>query len=235
MTNIVVGTPYFGPYDKEHMNCMGRLNEAYPDIVTAQVNDCPYIDQAKSIIATKHMEDSDVVVIVDHDMIFEPEAVVQVAESALERRAIVGAAYAARMRGAKRPMAFVEKPVVFFEGGDVVPATIVAGGFLAIPTSCLRTILINQGWDDDKGKAETTLGFKAYPFFHCMVKNELWWGEDVSFCLRAREAGVGLFIDTRVRVGHKGSYVYHLEDSVFSVPRGRSMRINENGEAEIAK
>jgi hypothetical protein len=237
---ITTGTPYWGSYDKEHFQCVMDLSNAYPDIILGSVQDCPYIDQAKSILATKYMDTCDVIVIIDHDMIFKPETVIQIAESAMEKQGVVGAAYGARMRGAKRPLAFIELPVTFFEGGSVVPASTIAGGFMAIPTQLLRDMVDALGLR----KAQTCLDFDAYPFFHCIVDQETgkWWGEDMSFCRRvvqtiAPDAGdltgkpcPGLYIDTRIRVGHKGSYVYHIEDGLMSVPREASVRIEEKNE-----
>lgn len=34
------------------------------------------------------------------------------------------------------------------------------------------------------------------------------FGEDMSFCMRAREAGVQIWCDSRIRVGHVGYYTY---------------------------
>lgn len=220
---ITVGTPYWGNWDKEHMHCVMRLNQELPEIRTTAVEDCPYIDQAKSIIATKYMDDCDVIVIVDHDMIFEPGAVKMVAESAMEMGSVVGAAYGARKRAADRPVAFCKLPVTFFEGGSIVEASTVAGGFMAIPTELLRDMVPELYM----AKAQTSFDFMAYPFFHCIVEDGKWWGEDISFCRRVHQLAVKTYIDTRIRVGHKGSYVYHVEDGVYSVPRVKSLEITE--------
>lgn len=56
------------------------------------------------------------------------------------------------------------------------------------------------------------------PFFSLLQREGAYYGEDVSFCLRAKDAGVGVFMDSRVRVAHKGTYAYELEDCGFVVP-----------------
>jgi hypothetical protein len=38
------------------------------------------------------------------------------------------------------------------------------------------------------------------------------WGEDLSFCFKARECGYKIFVDTSIRPGHMGSYSYKLGD-----------------------
>lgn len=56
------------------------------------------------------------------------------------------------------------------------------------------------------------------PFFSLLQEEGLYFGEDVSFCRRAERAGVELFMDTRLRLSHKGSYTYTLEDCGLVVP-----------------
>ncbi len=38
------------------------------------------------------------------------------------------------------------------------------------------------------------------------------YGEDLSFCFKARECGIPIFVDTTVRPGHMGSYAFGLDD-----------------------
>lgn len=42
-----------------------------------------------------------------------------------------------------------------------------------------------------------------------------WWylPEDFAFCMRARQVGVPVMADTRIRLGHVGSYAYTWEDA----------------------
>ena len=40
----------------------------------------------------------------------------------------------------------------------------------------------------------------------------LGFGEDFSFCLRARECGAALWVDPRVKLGHCGQYVFDEKD-----------------------
>lgn len=64
------------------------------------------------------------------------------------------------------------------------------------------------------------------PFFSHLQKPDLqaapqegfYFGEDVSFCIRSHEAEIGVFLDTRARVYHKGAYCYGLEDVGMEVP-----------------
>lgn len=224
---ITVGTAYYGALDREFEACVAMLNHEHPDVRTVGVFDCSYIDQAKSVIATKHMDDSDVVIIVDHDMIFEPKAIIDLAASAVEADAVVGAAYCTRAHseGHGRIAGYAAPPMTFFGGGGLVPATALAGGFLALPCSVLHRLLNAFNWP----LFETSQTAMAYPFFACMQTMEegvgKWWGEDLSFCKRLDQIGEKKFLDTRIRVGHKGRYIYHIEDAIMAVPRMKSFEI----------
>lgn len=56
------------------------------------------------------------------------------------------------------------------------------------------------------------------PFFSLVQRKGYYYGEDVSFCLRSHLANVPVMLDTRIRVYHKGSYCYGLEDVGMEVP-----------------
>jgi hypothetical protein len=56
------------------------------------------------------------------------------------------------------------------------------------------------------------------PFFSLLQRGGYYSGEDVSFCQRCHDAGIPVQLDTRVRVYHKGSYCYGLEDVGMEVP-----------------
>ena len=44
-------------------------------------------------------------------------------------------------------------------------------------------------------------------------------GEDWSFCIRARELGFKIHVDTSLPIGHKGSYFYTVEDYIQNYQR----------------
>jgi hypothetical protein len=61
------------------------------------------------------------------------------------------------------------------------------------------------------------------PFFSLLQREGIYYGEDVSFCARSHMAKIPVWLDTRIRVGHKGSYVFQLEDVSIQVPFYSSM------------
>lgn len=48
-----------------------------------------------------------------------------------------------------------------------------------------------------------------YPWFQDVVINGMQFGEDVTFCLRARKLGIPVYVDTAVKIGHVKSHVIH--------------------------
>jgi len=59
-----------------------------------------------------------------------------------------------------------------------------------------------------------------------------YFGEDVSFCIRAHEAFIPVELDTRLRVYHKGSYPYGLEDVGMQVPYCTRLEVLDVGARE---
>lgn len=136
--------------------------------------------------------------------------------------------------------------VVFFDGGKVVPASYLGMGLTAIHRSVLERLVAHSDavharnaeklrdlvCHVEAGEPELptlpgpdlprlTTGISdapVVPFFSHRQQSGSYYGEDVSFCLRCHEAGVPVQLDTRVRVYHKGSYCYGLEDVGMEVP-----------------
>jgi hypothetical protein len=51
-------------------------------------------------------------------------------------------------------------------------------------------------------------------------------GEDMSFWRRVERAGIPIYVDTRPRLGHKGTYRYGLEDVQIVVPRAETLKLH---------
>jgi len=73
-------------------------------------------------------------------------------------------------------------------------------------------------------------GAPLVPYFLPMVITDTeapggyWYlGEDYAFCERARQAHHVVNVDTTVRLGHVGSYVYGWEDAAQQIPRVESV------------
>lgn len=264
----LVGILYYGGIDREHDRCVQALkNHPYIHAVM-EMHGCPYIDIGRSIIATKVLDDPQFggLLFFDHDMIFEPEEVTKLIDSAEACKGVVGAAYSMRRPGHMiggidtRHLQKDEK-VVFFNGGGPRPATYLGMGMTAIHRSVFERLVKHA--DEKHAKrtrflehtpavkeaflatghaneaqfdsllAEVKDALRPHelprlmsgiseapvvPFFSLLQLADVYYGEDVSFCLRCHDANIPVQIDTRVRVYHKGSYCYGLEDCGMVVP-----------------
>lgn len=140
----LVGVLYYGGIDREHDRCVAHL-KAHPYVYDVlELTGCPYIDMGRSIIATSVLDNPELggLLFLDHDMIFQTDEVVRLIEAAEATQAVVGAAYSMRRPGkiiggvdvTKLPKDF---PLVFFDGGAVVPASFLGMGTTAIARSVL--------------------------------------------------------------------------------------------------
>lgn len=226
----LVAVLYYGAIDREHDKCMRAIDKGKHENVldVIEMVGCPYIDIGRSTLATYALSaPCDGILFIDHDMLFEPDAVTQVIEAAEATGGVVGAGYSMRRPGADligqldmeaarngaKGALYQKEDVWFFDGGDVWPAVFLGMGFTAIPKTALQTI------GKDMPILKSCLAdAPVKPFFSLLQENGFYYGEDVSFCFRAKRAGVGVFMDTRVRVHHQGSYTYGIEDTSIVVP-----------------
>lgn len=269
----LVGVLYYGPIDREHDRCVKALH-GHPlvhDVL--ELTGCPYIDIGRSIVATVVLDNPELggLLFIDHDMVFEPAQAIATIESAIESDGTVGAAYSMRKPGhiigaVDGTKIEAGKKVVFFEGGERLPANYLGMGMTAIPRSVLVRLveaskakqfrreatldelrrllsrvthaLMPDGTPLDPTRASVLLDelipelrdeelprltsgistAPVVPFFSLLQRGGYYYGEDVSFCVRSHLARIPVAIDTRIRVYHKGSYCYGLEDVGMEVP-----------------
>ena len=223
----LVGVLYYGNHDTEHDRCMHKIYQ-HPNVAEIkELGGCAYIDIGRSLLATLTLDSEkyDGLLMIDHDIVFEPEAVSMVIESAERLQGVVGGPYSMRSPGASIIGAVdteslaPDEEVVFFEGGKLYPAVYLGMGFTAIPRSALLTLT--------KTMARVQTGVfpqTIYPLFALMMRDLKWFGEDISFCNRAHDARVPVGIDTRIRLHHRGTYDYGIEDCGTIVPYMKSVR-----------
>lgn len=72
------------------------------------------------------------------------------------------------------------------------------------------------------------------PFFSHLQRRGIYYGEDVSFCVRSHLAGIGVQLDTRRRVYHKGSYCYGIEDVGMEVPYCTTLKVLDKKSPKVA-
>lgn len=216
---FLIATLYYGAIDAEHRDSMKKALTHPRASRLLELHGCPYITMGRSIAVTAVHDTPELegIIFIDHDIVFDYEAFDQIIESCSQTRSVVGAGYSYRrpghdMIGGLDTSKFTGDPI-FFQGGGLYPALYLGMGFTAIHRDVLETV------HSKLQKVETGLNpLPCYPSFEHVQKDGKWFGEDVSFCMRAADAGFQLYMDTRLRVWHKGAYTYGLEDCGIVVP-----------------
>ncbi|MFA6094200.1 MAG: hypothetical protein WC986_14775 [Elusimicrobiota bacterium] len=190
----------------------------------ARIHDDALISRSRSKALSDFIKsDFDTIVMCDHDIEFEPGAVIGLAEQADLRKCLVsgmvslrglGAGIAGRMKNPRQPV---------HPGADeCYEADYLGAGFLAIPRVVAEEVL-KAGLLPDappNAKIAECIGLDGHPFydfFRCVVapngegKNEM-LSEDWSFCYRARKANKDrpMYLWAKPMLLHWGEYGYSV-------------------------
>lgn len=140
---------YYGAVDREHERSVRSLLDS-PLVLShpLEYTGCPYIDMGRSLGATVVLDRPDIggILFIDHDMVFERVEAEKIILSAQACRGTVGAAYSMRRPG--RIIGTVDgsklgpdKKVVFFDGGECLPAQHLGMGMTAIHRSVFERLV----------------------------------------------------------------------------------------------
>lgn len=235
-----VCVPSFGALDANQTSELWELEKAGVTIV--ELNGCPHIDLARSELKRIAIDElgCDGVFFLDHDIMFRPVDLLAIVKEAEERRDVVAAFYCMRKTAHSligAPDIGVGQRIGFFEVGEVLPAHYSGMGFCAIPKEVFSAL------DRFFPELEAGMPGRVRPYFALDANGSFYSGEDVSFCsrvngltvkhipgnqasgveweLRKGEAPTShkVFLDSRVRIFHRGAYDYGVEDHSFAVPR----------------
>lgn len=220
MAKIAVLTTYFGGIDSDHLHCMSTLEHLAREVKNEhemwflRLHNWPWIDIAQSLLVDRAIAETeaDILFWIEHDMLFNARDVIKVSERCLSSEYdMLGAAYSQRTPGG-RVVGGLKEKVTFFQPG-LYPADSCGFGF----TASKRSLFLRMRETLPEVDCPP-IGKNTWPYFAHMTV-PMYCGQDTSFCKRVTEAGMKIGIDAEVRVGHKGSYVYHLEDTGITVPR----------------
>lgn len=236
--------PSFGALDLDQQASLFALEKA--GMMVIGLHDCPWIDMARSWLTEQALKQGRGVFFVDHDIVFHPNDVLKLCAQALEKNAVVGAAYCMRKSGKNIIGSFDVPPgsITFFDGGGTFPAYYTGLGFAAVPAEVLEGIDVPRLTCHALALGIGT-GFSVRPWYALDCSTGFYAGEDVSFCNRVHDLAVGLmdsgivgdpqwglshsgrpakvFLDSSVRIAHRGSYDYGIEDAGIVVPRIHSL------------
>jgi hypothetical protein len=218
--NTAVLVLYSGGIDKDHLQSMNGLSGK---VGVVSLHDNPLVDHARSYLASyvlQHSPDANVLVWVDDDIVFNPNDLLELAELCRSGHPLIGGVYSSRQPGGiVIGGGMPGESYTYYSDGDIQPVPMVGMGFTAIHRSVYEAI----GGTLPEVSISTMGGFKGKPYFSCMIENGVYYGEDTSFCLRAKACGFITEVDTRFRLLHKGEYFYKLEDTGARVEQVNSL------------
>lgn len=219
-SRIAILTPsYDGAFDPEYLAACRRLK----GVAQIRPVGMSAVDAARAMCATLALEDTsaDVLFWIDSDIVFDPEDVWRLSELCVDGYPIIGGAYAKKKPGGGIVASFLpDTPQVvrFFEGGDVMEVGGLGFGFLAIHRKVFEALA------------------EQFPLVHLTERKVRGWflpdthdgkyrSEDYAFLGRARDAGFRVWLDTTVRLYHKGVYAYKLEDTGQVIPDAQQLNL----------
>lgn len=242
--NYAFCVPTFGGLDHHQQDALWQLEKAGCSII--ELRDCPYIDQARSELTRIALDTGhDGIFFLDHDIIFRPIDALNMIAEAERLQDVVSGVYCMRktahsLIGATHVN--VGTDVGFFELGALYPALYSGLGFSAIPKAVICAL-------DEQLPLLTSdylSGALLRPYYALDVNGSFYSGEDASFCSRVQGLTIKMlpgsananghdwnvqespekaltrhkvWLDTRVRIFHRGGYDYGIEDHSIVVPR----------------
>jgi len=175
------------------------------------------LEQARSMVATEALDDGcDVLLWADDDVTFGSDAS-RLVLGALQKETMVAAVMPVR-DGTKLNAEF-EIP----EGESINVKFLEHGGLYPINFAGMALTAVHRCVYERMGSLMTrhmmVAGVKtAFPFYRSLIKDiengipKRWYGEDVSFCIRARELGFRLWADTYVEAYHHTRKAWSVRD-----------------------
>lgn len=204
------------------------MNPAREHVVWAPLWNDALIGRSRSLMCTEFLEkhrDCDVMVIIDDDIVFEPQDFWKIVEGARETRGIYGGVYVTRSTNPHIASRFYRDrgEVHIAQTPQRRPFEIqyLATGFFAIHRDVLEA-MVDAEFEDAYGThrmERVTLGADRpfYPVFSPFVCREdggelHYLSEDWAFCNRARQLGFGVWMDQSIVLVHMGLYPYSVAD-----------------------
>lgn len=174
-----------------HMDCAASLDrarqvKAFSKLIFHQSG--PYVDDARNAVVRAFLRETtcDRLLMIDSDISFVPADIARLEADKLD---IVTGVYYNLFDGQIKPvLTLIEDEVKSESDEPLLEVVACGGGFLMMTRRMLEKMLGEYG--------------EPCPWFAEPIDGPIHWGEDVTFCLRARELGYKVIADLRVQVSH---------------------------------
>lgn len=170
------------------------------------------IGHARSTLASRALHDGfEEILWIDSDIVFDAN---DVDKLRAHDAPIVGGVYAVKGNRRLALVPLSKGEIVLGESGGLLEVRYLGTGFMLTRRTVYDTIRRHHDLPSCSGNPPVV------PYFRSVLTEDPalgpgvhYLGEDYSFCQRARAAGLGVWVDTSIRLGHIGPYVYHWEDA----------------------
>lgn len=201
--------PAYRQAHRVNLRCIDELQRLSPATRVEPEFGGPNVCHVRSILASEAMRQPEEVHLwIDDDSVFSPGAALSLVDQCSDVVPIIGANYAVTSPGSGQLTACL----VPGDEGAVRECYSLGFGLVAVHSSVLRKMAARL-------PTVTIHGAECKPFFQSAYDPERndFPSSDIAFCRFARSLELKVFCDTRVRVGHAGQYVYHVEDAFTKV------------------
>ncbi|MHC4867016.1 MAG: class I SAM-dependent methyltransferase, partial [Planctomycetota bacterium] len=178
------------------------------------------ISRSRSIVASSFLRsDCDVLLIIDSDMFFRPDDAISLCEKAMELD-FIGAMYVTRAENPQPAMMLPDdKPVIFGPNEKPVEVPFISTGFMAVTKKVFARLsddlpLCHKSWID---RGHRTAFWPFYqPFWVDWpgVDGNVYLSEDWALCQRVKDAGMKVWLDPSIRLGHQAATLRTMEDLI---------------------
>lgn len=194
-------------------------------VIWAPIWNDALLGRSRSLMCQHALEtDADVIVILDSDVVFEPQDFWKIVEGARATRSVYGGGYVARSTAPFiTSRVFPNTEAIWAKGPVRRPIEIqyLATGFWAMHREVIES-MVNVNFQDAYGGhrlEEVALGSDRpfVPWFSPFVCREddgrlHYLSEDWAFCHRARQLGYKIWMDMSIILEHMGLYPYTVFD-----------------------
>lgn len=164
-------------------------------------------------------ENSDVFLMVDGDMTFNPADADRLVELCRNGHDIIGGAYAVRSGTHLSSRPIGNTTIAFTPDAQPVEVDYVATGFMAVHRRVIEALRRVSPI------SHPHMEWAYWTFFTPFVKDNEELSEDWAFCERAKQLGFRCWIDPSIRLGHLGTKEWTVEDIGRPAPEPRQVEL----------
>lgn len=136
---------------------------------------------------------------IDNDVAWQPEAVFKLLEY---NEDFVGGVYTTKLSKEFIVRLKINENGGLYYKGNLIEVNAMPAGFMLISRNVIQKMF--EHFPELKFFGEEAERPVRYALFNTILRDEQFWGEDFTFCMRAQEAGFRLFIDPSLKFNHAG-------------------------------